>query len=128
LSDTVFTHITPRDEVLTSETVLSATGVTDWHRFREGFAVQITGTATSVTANVIRSTLYPGTNTSGQTIDYGQSGCLANSVTYGTAISGNPSNGIITTYIEPGTAWFCVQVTAVTGGNVQISMSGKFGG
>lgn len=93
---------------------LSAPGVTDWVCLANNIAVQITGTATSITALVERSTQNPA--------------AAANPATVDAPITGSPLAGIQPTpYLEPGVAWWRVNVTAVAGGDALIALSGTAG-
>jgi hypothetical protein len=90
----------------------SAPGVTDWIRAFEQIAVQITGGATSVTAQVERSTEDPA--------------ATVNPAPAGDPITGNPATGIKpVAYAEPGAAWWRVNLSAVSGGTANVSLAGK---
>lgn len=93
---------------------LSAPGVTDWVCLANNIAVQITGTATSITALVERSTKNPAD--------------AANAAPADAPITGSPVAGIQPVpYLEPGVAWWRVNVTAVAGGDAVIALSGTAG-
>lgn len=87
--------------------------VTEWALVAGKLAVQITGTASAVTAVVERSTFDPGETANTVVVD-------------NEPITGNPSTGIFpVVYEEPGAAWWRVRLTALTGGMVNVSISGK---
>lgn len=74
--------------------------------------VQLSGTATAVTAQVQRSTRDP---LSGP-----------NWAPAGDPITGNPSAGLsIKRYMEPTRGWWRIHVTVLTGGNLIVDISGQ---
>lgn len=77
-------------------------------------AVQITGTATAITAAIERSVVDPGAD--------GSTGAWAPARA---PITGNPSTGIeVLAFYEPGVAWWRVRVTAMTGAAAAVALSG----
>lgn len=91
---------------------LTAVGdVSDWVLCQRDIAVQITGVATAVTAVVERSTVNPtqGGNPAPVATD---------------PISGNASTGItVAQFYEPGSAWWRVRLTALTGASVDVGIA-----
>lgn len=95
-----------------SQQLTAVADATDWVDFQRDIAIQITGTATSVTAVVERATRGP-TNT-------------PNPAPVGDAITGNALSGIpVATFYEPGVAWWRVRITAISGGIANISITGS---
>lgn len=100
---------------ITATTALTATGATDWIKLAGELVVQITGDATAVTATVQRSAVDPSAD-----------GSTADPAPAGDDITGDPSSGIQPiAYLEPGVAWWRVNVTALTGDHLRIAISGK---
>jgi len=98
----------------TLDHTLNAAGVTDWVCLSSNVSVQITGTATAITAIVERSTRNPVVG--------------ANAAPASDApITGSPVAGMSPIpYAEPGVAWWRVRVTDVNG-DVVIALSGTAG-
>lgn len=95
-----------------SQTLESA-GASDPIRLKGPLSVQLTGTATAITARVERSTQNP-TGT--------PNWAPAETETF----SGNLAEGIAArAYEEPVAAYWRVNVTALTGGNVSVSIIGE---
>lgn len=88
---------------------------TQWTRFANTqIAVQLDGTATSVIALVLRSAINPFQNP----------GALGAPADTG-GFNGDVATGVAPLlYVEPGIGWWCVNLTTVSGGSVNVSMAG----
>lgn len=96
---------------LKAQETFDATGETDWIKFTDELSVQLTGDATAVTAVVERSTDDP-------TGD-------ANPAPVGEEITGDLTDGIAPlAYDEPGASWWRVKITALSGGDVEVTLLG----
>jgi hypothetical protein len=112
--DLIIFHNRFTNRTVTGTQTLSSPGVTEWICMSGQIGVQITGQATSITAVVERSSLDPLSSD-------GANPTPADGVT----LTGDPSSGLIPTgYYEPGTAWWRVRVSSLSGGVVTISLSG----
>jgi len=104
-------------QVVTAQDIeRTGTFQTGWTKFIDTqIAVQIDGDATSVTATVLRAGINPYQNPNTTT------GAPADS----SGITGDPSTGIPPNlYTEPGVGWWAVDVTALSGGSINVTMSG----
>lgn len=98
-------------KVVTNQTLTAFDDVSDWVLCQGDIAVQITGSATAVTAVVERSTRNPSNTPNAAPLSADN-------------ITGNPSTGIpVTSFYEPGAAWWRVRLTALTGGTVNVSFA-----
>lgn len=97
---------------LVTNQLLTANGdVSDWVLCEGDIALQITGSATSVTAVVERSTRNP-------------SGTPNPAPLSSDTITGNPSTGMnVASYYEPGAAYWRVRLTALSGSGVNVSFA-----
>lgn len=94
------------------DTINAAPGASSPLRVVNEVCVQITGSATAVTAQVERSTRDPGQS--------------PNFAPAGDPITGNPSTGLaIKRYMEPTRGYWRVRVISLTGGNIVIDLSGQ---
>lgn len=92
--------------------------VSDWVQWNAAtFAVSISGTATSFTGQIIRSDFDPSTAAFSQAANT----TPATSAATLTGAAGSVAPLII---YEPGMAWYAVNVTAISGGNVNVVMTG----
>lgn len=103
-----------RTIVTSYDTALAGTGVTGWTAFAAtDICAQISGSATSVTATVERSDVDPTLKTA-QVAPADSAG-----------FSGDPATGIAPNiYTEPGVGWWRWNITAISGGSVNVSLSG----
>jgi hypothetical protein len=105
---------TPQGEFLYHhvDDTLNAPGATTPLRVVGEVCVQLSGTATSITAIVERSTRDPVQG--------------PNWAPAGDPITGNPSTGLpIKRYMEPTRGWWRVHITALSGGSVISDVSGQ---
>lgn len=97
---------------------LTTTGATDWLLMSSYIAVQLSGPATSVTFVVERSVTDPNGPTGAMPVNADDA-----------PIQGNPSTGLAPVcFLEPSSAWWRVRVTAITGAQVTVAISGTEGG
>jgi hypothetical protein len=97
---------------VTIEETLTGNGSTTAQLFSSSIQIQITGSATSITGKLERSTRDPSLGS-------------PNWATVA-ALSGNPSTGIITAlYTETGVSWWRVTLTAITGADVTFALTGR---
>lgn len=93
---------------------LSAPGSTDAVRLQGNVVVQVSGSATSLTAIVEHATRDPNTSEANW------------APADDTGFGGNLSAGLSPRpYVEPATGWWRVRVTAISGGNCKISIIGE---
>lgn len=105
-------------EIVTLSQTLTGVGATDWVRFvNTQIVAQVSGVATAITAVVERSDINPaGPRDPGVTH-------VAPADT--TGFTGDPATGVVpNVYIEPGVGWWRINVTALTGASVNLSLSG----
>ena len=96
---------------------------TPWVKFiNSNFTAALSGTATAVTATVLRSATNPNLQINGAALATYSSPADAN------GFSGNLSTGIVPNiYTETGVGWWCINVTAVSVGTCTATLSGQGG-
>jgi hypothetical protein len=95
-----------------NQVLTSGTDISDWVSCQKDIAIQVTGPATNVIAVVERSTIDPSNGTANPAPISSDN------------ITGNPSTGItVGQYYEPGSAWWRVRLTTLTGPSVNVSIT-----
>lgn len=101
----------PTTKLVTNQSLTANGDVSDWVLCQGDIAIQITGTATAVTAVVERSTRNPSNTPNPAPLS-------------ADTITGNPTTGVnVASYYEPGAAYWRVRLTALTGAGVNVSFA-----